>query len=119
MSLKKESLQYTKGFVKALQNSNPSFKFDTNKDWTQIKGLKCAAQFGLEEYQDNEGKTKTITKLIQFRSLDKLKEIQVPKVKLLNGTMVDYDDYQEFHTNKVIDNLPEPPIEIPDGDLPF
>ena len=119
LSLKKESLQYTKGFVKALENSNSNFKFDTNKDWSQIKGLKCAAQFGLEEYVDSEGKTKTITKLIQFRSLDKLKEIQVPSVKLLDGTYVSIDDYNEFYRNKKQDNFLEIPVEIKDGDLPF
>lgn len=119
LSLKKESLQYTKGFVKALENSNPNFKFDTKKDWSQIKGLKCAAQFGWEEYTDTESKTRTATKLIQFRSLDKLSEIKVPKVKLLNGTFVDYDDYQEYNRDRSLDNLPEPPVQINDNDLPF
>ena len=119
LSLKKESLQYTKGFVKALENSNPNFKFDTNKEWNQIKGLKCAAQFGLEEYLDSEGKTKAATKLIQFRSLDKLGEIQVPNVKLLDGTYVSVDDYNEFYRNKKQDNILGIPVEIKDSDLPF
>lgn len=119
LSLKKESLQYTKGFIKALENSNNGFKFDTNKGWEQIKGLKCAAQFGLEEYLDTEGKTKTVTKLTQFRSLDKLKEIKIPSVKMLDGTYVDYDDYNEFYRNKKQESVLGIPVEINDSDLPF
>lgn len=119
LSLKKESLGYTKGFIKSLENSNNGFKFDTSKGWEQLKGLKCAGVFGLEEYVDNEGNTKTATKLTQFRSLDKLKDIQIPKVKLLDGTFVDYDDYNEFYRNKKNDNILNDTVEISTQDLPF
>lgn len=119
LSLKKESLQFTKGFVSALEKSNTGFKFDIKKGWDQINGLKCAGQFGLEEYVDSEGKTKTATKLIQFRSLEKLKDIKIPKVKLLDGTMVDYDDYNEFYRNKNANNTQENAVEISVEKLPF
>ncbi len=119
LSLKKESLQFTKGFVSALEKSNNGFKFDTNKGWEQLNGLKCAGVFGLEEYQDNEGNTKLATKLVQFRSLDKLKEIKIPKVKLLDGTMVDYNDYNEFYRNKKEKDGYDKVVEIVGDDLPF
>ena len=118
LSLKKESLQFTKGFVSALEKSNNGFKFDTSKGWEQLNGLKCAGQFGWEEYQDNEGNTKLATKLVQFRSLDKLKEIKIPKVKLLDGTMVDYNDYNEFYRNKN-NNTTSNAVEISAENLPF
>jgi hypothetical protein len=118
LSLKKESLQFTKGFVSALEKSNNDFKFDTNKGWEQLNGLKCAGQFGWEEYQDNEGNTKLATKLVQFRSLDKLKEIKIPKVKLLDGTMVDYEDYNQFYRNKN-NNTTNNVVEISAENLPF
>lgn len=118
LSLKKESLQFTKGFVSALEKSNNGFKFDTSKGWEQLNGLKCAGQFGWEEYQDNEGNTKLATKLVQFRSLDKLKEIKIPKVKLLDGTMVDYNDYNEFYRNKN-NNATSNVVEISAENLPF
>ena len=119
LSLKKESLGFTKGFVTALEKSNNGFKFDLKKGWEQINGLKCAGVFGLEEYQDNEGKLKTATKLTNFRSLDKLKEIQIPRVKLLNGNYMPYDDYQEYkqETRNVVNDTPG--IEITDEMLPF
>lgn len=118
LSLKKESLQFTKGFVSSLEKSNVGFKFDTTKGWEQINGLKCAGVFGWEEYQDNEGNTKLATKLVQFRSLDKLKEIKIPKVKLLDGTMVDYNDYNEFYRNKN-NNVTSNVVEISAENLPF
>ncbi len=118
LSLKKESLQFTKGFVSALEKSNNGFKFDTSKGWEQINNLKCAGVFGLEEYQDNEGNIKLATKLTQFRSLDKLNEIKIPKVKMLDGTSVDYDDYNEFYRNKN-NNTTSNVVEINDNFLPF
>jgi hypothetical protein len=93
LSLKKENLGYTKGFITALENSNKGFKFSTSKGWEQLKNLKCAGVFGLEEYLDNEGNKKTVTKLQNFRSLDKLSEIKIPKVKLLNNIYVEYETY--------------------------
>lgn len=97
LSLKKESLAYTKGFITALEKSNGNFKFDTTKGWEQLKGLKCAGVFGLEEYLDQQGIKKTATKLQNFRSLDKLAEIKIPKVKTLNGVYVDYEEYKNGH----------------------
>lgn len=120
LSLKKENLGYTKGFITSLEKSNKNFKFNTSKGWEQLKGLKCAGVFGLEEYEDQEGKTKLATKLTQFRSLDKLKEIQIPKVKLLDGTYVDYDDYNEFYRNKKEENpFDNDVVEINSSELPF
>ena len=99
LSLKSENLAYTKGFITALEKSNANFKFDTSKGWEQLKGLVCAGVFGLEEYQDQEGEVKTATKLVQFRSLDKLDEIKIPKVKLLDGTTIDYELYKNRSQN--------------------
>lgn len=117
LSLKKESLQYTKGFVSALERSNNNFKFDTSKDWEQLKGLKCAGVFGLEEYINADGETKLATKLTNFRSLDKLSEITVPKVKTITGDLIDIHDYNEFYRNKPAQNTNF--VEISANDLPF
>jgi len=118
LSLKKENLGYTKGFITALEKSNKGFKFDTSKGWNQIFKLKCAGVFGLEEYVDNEGKTRVATKLVQFRSLDKLKDIQIPKVKLLDGTLVDYEEYNKSNQNKKDNNISNA-VEISPENLPF
>lgn len=119
LSLKKENLGYTKGTITAIEKSNTGFKFDTSKGWEQLNGLKCAGVFGLEEYADQEGKTRTITKLTNFRSLDKLNEIQIPKVKMLDGKYVDYDDYNEFYRNKNDNKSSLDSVEINPESLPF
>lgn len=93
LSLKDEQLAYLKGFITAVEKSNSGFVFNTESTWAQLKGLMVAGQFGLEEYLDSEGHLKTATKLIQFRSVDKLNEIGIPKVKKLDGSFVDYDFY--------------------------
>lgn len=116
LSLKDEQLGYLKGFITALENSNPKFKFDKTGTWEQLNGLKIAGQFGLEEYEKEDGSIGTATKLIQFRSLDKLNEIQIPKVKLLDGRFVDYDDYSEQKVEAKTDNGS---IEISGEMLPF
>ena len=100
LSLKDEQLGYLKGFITSLEKSNPGFKFNKKGTWEQLKNLKLAGQFGLEEYKKQDGTIGTATKLVQFRSLDKLNEIKIPKVKKLDGTLVEYEDYKETKTVK-------------------
>ena len=98
LSLKEEQMSYLKGFISAVEKSNNiKIKVDAGKelDLSQFKGLKIAGVFGLEEYENDKGEIRTTTKLVQFRSLDKLSEIKIPKVKLISGEMVDYEDYQK------------------------
>ena len=97
LSLKDEQLGYLKGFITSLEKSNPGFKFNKKGTWEQLKNLKLAGQFGLEEYKKQDGTIGTATKLVQFRSLDKLKEIKIPKVKKLDGTLVEYEDYKGIY----------------------
>lgn len=114
LSLKDEQIAYLKGFITALEKSNPGFKFDKDGTWKQLNGLKVAGVFGLEEYLDGEEKVRTATKLTQFRSLDKLNEINIPAVKLLDGSYIAYEDYKPSKVD-------EKPSEIIIGmdDLPF
>lgn len=118
LSLKDDQLAYLKGTITAIENSNPGFKFNTAGNWEQLKGKKLAGVFGLEEFEDQEGKLKTATKLTQFRSLDKLNEIKIPKVKKLDGTFVDYEDYKNS-TNKIANEVFDGNVEIKEEDIPF
>lgn len=121
MSLKDEQLGFLKGFITALEKSNPNFKFNTKGTWEQLKGLKIAGQFGLEEYEKQDGDIGTATKLVQFRSLDKLNEIKIPKVKLLNGDMVEYEEYKKMNDeNKQLNDLfGDSVVEISNEQMPF
>lgn len=82
-----------KGFITAVENSNPNFTYDWNKDIDQLKNKKIGLVFGLEEYQNQQGEIKIITKLTQFRSIDKIDTVRIPKVKLVDGSTVDYEEY--------------------------
>ncbi len=86
-----------KGFTTAIENSNPGYKW--NFDETTLVGKKLCGVFGLEEFEKQDGTIGTTVKLTQFRSLDKLNEVKIPKVKLLNGTYIDIDDYGEYQKN--------------------
>ena len=101
LSLKDEQIAYLKGFITALEKSNNNFKFDTNGTWEQLKNLKVAGVFGLEEYKKEDKTIGTSIKLVQFRSLDKLNEIKIPKVKKIDGTFVEYEDYKNNKSNSL------------------
>lgn len=118
VSLKEDEkcVKMLKAFITAVENSNPNFTYNWEKDIEQLNGKKVGLVFGLEEYEDQEGNIKTATKLTQFRSLDKIDNIKIPKVKLLNGTFVDYEEYKN---HKSTTNVFEDKIELTDDDLPF
>lgn len=92
-----------KAFITAVENSNNGYTFDWEKEVDQLKGKKVGLIFGLEEYTKQDGSTGTVTKLNQFRSIDKVDNALIPKVKLLDGTFVEYEEYnsrkQENKTN--------------------
>lgn len=121
MSLKDEQLGFLKGFITALEKSNSNFKFNIKGTWEQLKGLKIAGQFGLEEYEKQDGNIGTSTKLVQFRSLDKLNEIKIPKVKLLNGELIEYEEYKNRNdeTHQLNELFGSGVVEISDEEMPF
>ena len=65
----------------------------------QIKRKKIGLVFEQEEYISQDGTAKLATKLNQFRSIDKVDDIKIPKVKLLDGTYVEYENYIKKEEN--------------------
>ena len=110
-----------KGFITAVENSNNGFKYDWNKEVSQLKGKKVGLVFGLEEYQNDKGETKTMPKMTQFRSIDKVDHTKIPKVKLLDGTYVEYEQYKKPDdvAQKAIDVFGTDIVEINPDELPF
>lgn len=102
-----------KGFITAYENSN-GCTFDWSKDWEQLKGKKIGLVFGMEEYESQAGELKTINKLREFRSIDKVDNVKIPKVKLLDSTYVDYEEYTK--KGKKVSNEIQ---EIDENNLPF
>ena len=106
-----------KSFITAYENSN-GCQFDWGKDWEQLKGKKIGLVFGQEEYISQDGTTKLATKLNQFRSIDKVDNVKIPKVKLLDGSYVEYEEYTKSSADKAKD-LFGSSVEISSDDLPF
>lgn len=106
-------IKMLKSFITAYENSN-NCQFDWNKDWEQLKGKKIGIVFGQEEYTSQDGTTKLATKLNQFRSIDKIDNIKIPKVKLLDGSYVDYEEYMESKEDNKTNE-----VEVSQTDLPF
>lgn len=119
VSLKDDQIAYLKGFITAIEKSNPSFKFNTKGTWDQLKGLKLAGQFGLEEYRKQDGTIGTRTKLNQFRSMEKLNEIKVPDIKLIDGTYIPVDEYQAHKSVASAEEMFGASIVETDNSLPF
>ena len=105
-----------KSFITAYENSN-GCQFDWGKDWEQLKGKKIGIVFGADEYISQDGTTKLATKLREFRSIDKVDNVKIPKVKLLDGSYVDYDEYVKNNANTSQEKNDE--IVIDALELPF
>ncbi len=117
-------IRMLKSFITAVENSNNNYKYDWNKDINQLKNKKVGLVFGLEEYLNDKQEKKVATKLVQFRSYDKVDHVVEPKVKLVDGTMVSYDDYIESReqndlSQKAIDTFGSDIVQIGDDALPF
>jgi hypothetical protein len=122
VSLKEDEncVRMLKGFITSVENSNNGFVYDWNKEVDQLKGKKVGLVFGLEEYTNNDGETKTITKLNQFRSIDKINEVKIPKVKLLNGDLIEYEEYKNrIKVNELKQEFGSSVVEISNEELPF
>ena len=104
-----------KAFITAYENSN-NCQFDWNKDWEQLKDKKIGLVFGMEEYENQDGSLKTNNKLREFRSIDKVDNVKIPKVKKLDNSYVDYEEYMN---SKKINDTFESAIVYDNNDFPF
>lgn len=104
-----------KAFITAYEKSNDC-QFDWNKNWEQLTGKKIGLVFGMEEYESQDGSLKTNNKLREFRSIDKIDNVKIPKVKKLDNSYVDYEEYMN---SKKINDTFESAIVYDNNDLPF
>lgn len=115
-----ENTSYFKGFITCVENSNVGYKW--NWEESTLRDKKIVGVFQYEEYEKQDGTKGIKVRLNKFRSLDKLKEIEVSdSIKLLDGSYVTYDDYMERKENlssKINDLFGEVP-EVNSEDLPF
>lgn len=89
-----DNASFFKGFITSIENSNPGYKW--NWEESTLKGKKICGVYQYEEYEKQDGSKAVKVRLSKFRSLDKMKDIEVSdSVKLLNGKYMDIDDYNE------------------------
>lgn len=111
-----DNVSYFKGFITIVENSNVGYKW--NWEESTLKGKKVCGVFQYEEYEKQDGTRGIKVRLSKFRSLDKLKDIEVSdSIKLLDGSYVSYDDYMERKEDKFADF--KDCVEINECDLPF
>lgn len=111
-----DNVSYFKGFITIVENSNVGYKW--NWEESTLKGKKVCGVFQYEEYKKQDGTKGIKVRLSKFRSLDKLKDIEVSdSIKMLDGSYVSYDDYMERKEDKFADF--KDCVEINESDLPF
>lgn len=112
-----DNVSYFKGFITCVENSNPGYTWDWNEN--KLKDKKICGVFLYEEYQKQDGTHGIKVRLNKFRSLDKMKDINISdNIKMLDGSYISYDDYIEKNktTNSYLANSM---VDIPDSALPF
>ncbi len=106
LAFQSENVSYFKGFITCVENSNVGYTW--NWDEATLKGKKICGVFQYEEYEKQDGSKAVKVRLSKFRSLDKMKESQEnlsDSVRLLNGSYISYDEYNETKTEKNNSNL--------------
>ena len=116
-----DNVAFFKGFIKTIENSNIGYIWDW--DETKLKGKKVCGVFQYEEYEKQDGTKGIKVRLSKFRSLDKLKDIEVSdSIKMLDGSYISYDDYNERlenDDNKKLENIFGKDTNEEIQDLPF
>ena len=109
-----DNVSYFKGFITCVENSNVGYKWDW--DETKLRGKKICGVFQYEEYEKQDGTKAVKVRLNKFRSLDKMKDIEVSdSVRLLSGSYVSIDDYNE-RKEELNDSVV---TVVTDDELPF
>lgn len=114
-----------KTFLTSVEKSNPGVKIDGTNGFDEqiLLGKLFGGIFGLEEMTlPTDGKLIAFTRIRFARSTEKVMEAAIPKVRLLDGTYIDYEEYK----NRKSDNteaegkaMEESGTIASDDELPF
>lgn len=83
-----------KAFTTSVEESNPGYKW--NWEENTLIGKVFGGVFAFEEFTNQEGKTITMSRIRYVKSTDKIFEVEIPKVKMADGTYMEYEDYVEM-----------------------
>ena len=117
--------QAFKSFITSIEKSNPGYSWE-KADWDEktLIGKKFIGVFGVREFEAPDGRLVNFTECRFVRSTENDPEvIQIPKVKLLDGTLMDYDDWCEKKEQEkdLGDKIMDGEFTVSDSgdDLPF
>lgn len=105
---------YIKGLIKAIESYNDGYTW--NWDETTLKNKKIGVNFSLKEYQGSDGEIYTKPQVNKFtNSKENFRPDYIPKVRLVDGSYIDYEAYR----NRSTSSSSTAHVEINDNDLPF
>lgn len=115
-SYKEKALPFFKGFITAVENSNPGYKFDN--DETKLKGKLIGIVLQEEEYEANDGSVKVKLSVQESHSINKIrnKDFKIKDIKKLEGrntnitSTIDYSGESDKESSA---------INIMDDDIQF
>lgn len=81
-----------KTLITSIEKSNPGYNW--NWEEKQLVGKVFGGVFGLEEFQNDMGEIIAFSRCRFVRSTEKIEEVQPPKVKLLDGSLIEYEEYK-------------------------
>lgn len=120
MSWKPSAYGMLKHTFHALDEANPGFDSEaafTADQWMMFIGKKCLASFNGTEYTSNRGDIRVRVNPDRIITSDDEPKI---KVKLENGTKVDWDDYASANGNAApAKSTATPAAAYDDSDVPF
>ena len=112
-----------KSFITTIEKSNSGYDWEkTNWDEKTLIGKEFIGVFALKEFQNDMGNIITFTECRFVRSLENdIEKIPIPKVRLLDGTLIEYEEYLEREENKKEQDgkFKENIIDDEDDPLPF
>lgn len=109
-----------KTLTTSIEKSNPGYKWNWEEN-TLVGKIFCGV-FGLEEFVNLEGNTITFTRCRFVRSTENMDKISIPKVRLADKTLMEYEEYIEkkkAERKNSNNNTNSELSKIEDDSLPF
>lgn len=110
-----------KTLISSVEKSNPGYKWNWEEN-TLVGKIFCGV-FGLEEFVNANNETITFTRCRFIRSTENMDKIPIPKVRLADKTVMDYEEYIEkkkAERENNNDSVQSPELsKIDDDSLPF
>lgn len=94
-----ENPELLKQLVNCINSSNEDQVVITGGeelDFNQFRGKKVCCQFGLEEYYNHSNEIKSSIYIKGFYPISEVDEIEIPLVKLIDGTEITYEEYKKI-----------------------